>query len=160
MEIGQLVPEKKILKDFYHIYMQAWWPCDLSHVTQIPRTPYPWRLYTKFDFKLIGKAVSEEKFKLVRRMTKLIQHLFGFEAKTLHQFLVIAYHLLSIKVISIRPRKTRIKPIFFKFVGEISMNRLGSRPKDSNYFQTSSGPASLLSRNLSEPCNKKLFFHM
>ena len=72
---------------FYHINMQAWWPCDLGHVTQIPRTnfcsPYPWRLDTKFGFKLIVKAVSEEKMlKLVKNMTKIVQDLFGFEAKT------------------------------------------------------------------------------
>ena len=44
------------------------------------------------------------------------------------------------------------------------MNRLGSRSKDSNYFQTGSGPASLLSRNPSSlylsRVIKKLFLHM
>ena len=73
VEIDQLVPEKKIVKGFDHIYMQTWWPCDPGHVTQIPRTilcsPYPWRLYTKFGFKLIGKVVSEEKIKIISLST-------------------------------------------------------------------------------------------
>ena len=104
MEIGQLVPEKKILNGFYHIYMQAWWPCDLGNVTKIPQTnvcsPYPWRLHTKLGFKLIGKAVSEEKmFKMVRKMTKLVLYLFGFEAKTLVLVAPVPGHCLPLSSI-------------------------------------------------------------
>ena len=69
MDIGQLVPEKKILRVFT-IYGHGG---RLGHVTHMPGTnfssPYPTRLHIKFGF---GLAVSEEKmFKIVdaRRTT-------------------------------------------------------------------------------------------
>ena len=58
MDIGPLVPEKKILWVFT-IYGRDG---RLGHVTHMPRTnfssPYPRRLHIKFGF---GQAVSEEK---------------------------------------------------------------------------------------------------
>ena len=63
-----------------------------------PCPPLPMEAYTKFGFKLIGKA--EEMSNMVRKMIKLVLHLFGFEAKKfwLHLFLVIAYLLFAIKL--------------------------------------------------------------
>ena len=70
-------------------------------MTQKPRTNiyshYPWRLHTKFGFKLTGEAVSEEKmFKLVRKMTKIVLHRFGFEAKTLVLVAPVPGHCLPL----------------------------------------------------------------
>ena len=59
VEIGLLVPEKKILKGFYHI--SAWrssWSCDPDAVNKVS-FPYPWRIHIKFA--IIGQVVSEEK---------------------------------------------------------------------------------------------------
>ena len=81
---------------FYHIYMRAWWSCSLCHVNQIPRTNFcPWRLHTKFGFKLIGKAVSEEEIG-VRKMTKIILYLFAFETKTLARVAPVPGHALPL----------------------------------------------------------------
>ena len=52
---------EKELKGFYHIYMQPWWPCDLGHVTKIPRTNFCSRftygLPTKFKSGFGGEDV-------------------------------------------------------------------------------------------------------
>ena len=72
------------------------WSCDQDITTNVC-SPYPWRLHTKFGFKLIGKAVLEEKmFKLVRKMTIIVLHLFGFETKTLVLVASVPGHCLPL----------------------------------------------------------------
>ena len=58
MEIGLPVPEKKILKGFYHVW--AWWP--FGHVTSIMSSDFYFLVPESFHKKLvqIGTVVSEK----------------------------------------------------------------------------------------------------
>ena len=52
--------EEDCLRDFYHI--RVWWPswsCDPDARTNF-RSPYPWRLHTKFGFDWPSGFVEED----------------------------------------------------------------------------------------------------
>ena len=62
MEIGRLVPEKKIFEEFYHIWTwRPYWSCDSDAANKLP---FP--LHTQ-NLALIGQAVSEKIFEHCER---------------------------------------------------------------------------------------------
>ena len=74
-------------------------------------------------FKLIGKAVSEEKmFKLVRKMIKIVLYLFGFEAKTLVLVAPVPGHCspLTFQYVRGRSYKSNVSVIILQNLDELS----------------------------------------
>ena len=93
---------------------------------------------------------------------KIDLHIFGFEAKTLvlvapvpGHCLPFTFYLIDFNTFPVDSYKINVS---LKFGCEISMvNTLLNRSNDSNYFQTGSGPASLLSLYLNRVIKRVLF---